>query len=178
MKSGIFCTLLLAVGSAASLFAQDPPQNEEEADQAYQQRIRKEYLKGVYIPQDLGDAFVTLNGLIDEESKKKFRSVSEEEAAIKLHFSLGRWIIHNWGFYEGSRLSHYLRTTVGLSYPDDMARFIIIAYHRNLNRRSLDVKPLADGFIQMRDSIRQKELEQGTVIEEWTRKREGGGKEN
>ena len=99
----------------------------------------------------------------------------EADASSKLHFSLGRWISHNWGFYEGSRLSHYIKTNLGITYPDDMSRFIIVTYHRNLNRKPLDVKTLMNGYLEKRDSAFQQELQKGTIIEEWTRKREGGG---
>lgn len=159
--------LLFVLVFSASAPAQDPPDTPEEYRENYQRRIRKEYLDGVYIPKDLTDAFVTLNTLIDKESKAKFRAVSEDTAATKLHFSLGRWMIRNWGFYEGSRLSHYIRENLDLYHPDDMARFIIITYHRSLNRRPLEVKELLEAFYEKREREKRRLLEEGKVIEEW-----------
>lgn len=141
--------LLGILGMANCLNAQDPPATEEEYEERYQRRITQSHLNGVYIPKDLADAFNRLNQLISPESMKKFKGMSEKDATHKLHFSLGRWLIYNWGFYEGSRLSHYLKG-LGLSHPDDMARFIIITYHRQLNRQSLEVKPLLEQLIEQR----------------------------
>lgn len=164
----------LALGSLA-LSAQKPPESLEEYEKAYEYRIRQEYLYGVYIPKDLTDAFIQLNKLIDEPSKQKFKSIDEEEATRKLFFSLGRWISHNWGFYGGSRLSHFLKG-LGLSHPDDMASFVIITYHRNLNRKPLEVRPLVEKFKAERLKEQEERRKQGDVIFEETRIRgkEGG----
>ena len=152
-----------------------PPATKEEFKKNYQQRIRKESINGVYIPKDVPDAFVQLNELIDEDSKQKFRKVHEDTAVTKLHFSLGRWIIRNWGFYEGSRLSHYLRTNLDIYHPEDMARFLIITYHRNLNRKPLNVKELVEKIHQKQEQERRQLLEEGTIIHEETRKRDNNG---
>jgi len=104
-----------------------------------------------------------LNGLIDDSSKQKFTAVNEMEAARKLHFSLGRWIIHNWGFYEGSRFSHYLKG-LGLTYPDDMARFVILTYHRNLKKAKLDVKTLLEAMLEDREEEHEARMKQGEVL--------------
>ncbi len=155
---------------AVTVLAQDPPVTEDEFEKAYQKRIKKEYLNGVYIPKDLADCFIQLNRLTDDESKAKFKNMTEEDAAHKLHFSLGRWIIYNWGFYEGSRLSFYLKN-LGISHPDDMAQFVIITYHRNLNKSKLDVKQLIDHYAEKKEMDRKKRLEQGEIIHEEKRKR-------
>jgi len=156
-------------------FAQKPAETKAEFDSLYQKRITQEYLYEVYIPRDLTDAFIQLNRLIDEPSKQKFRTLEEEEAANRLFFSLGRWITHNWGFYGGSRLSHFLRE-LGISHPEDMARFIIITYHRNLNRRPLEVKALVERFQEERRLEAEKRLKEGTILYEETRKvgKDGG----
>jgi len=145
---------------------QGPANNQSEFEKKYQRRLTKEYIYGVYIPKDLGDAFISLNKLIDEDTRIEFKNAPEEIVARKLHFSFGRWMIYNWGFYEGSRLSHYLNE-VGVYHPDDMARFLIITYHRNLNRRQLNVKELVDGFGASRELEQQKKLEKGTVVDSW-----------
>lgn len=175
----------LLLGCALPLFSQveKPAETEEEYEAVYQKRIQQEEIDGVYIPRDLVDAFTQLNQLIDEESKRKFRSVDEEEAARKLHFSLGRWITHNWGFYEGSRLSHYIRK-IGIYHPEDMARFIIISYHRYLNKKDLDIKGQLSYYQEKQERQRQEYIQQGTLLhqekrqlspEEQQRKSGGGG---
>lgn len=151
--------------------AQEFPVTEDQFEKEYQKRIQKEFLNGVYIPKDLADCFVQLNRLTDDASKTKFKNMPEEDAARKLHFSLGRWIIYNWGFYEGSRLSFYL-TNLGIGHPDDMAQFIIIAYHRNLNKNKLKVKELIDHYQAKREAEKKKRLQEGEIIHEETRKRQ------
>ena len=137
----------------------------------YQKRIKKERIFGVYIPKDITDCFIELNKKINTDSKEKFRIHSEEEASTKLHFSLGRWMIHNWSFYEGSRLSVYMNS-LGISYPDDMARFIIITYHRYLNKKPLKVKELATFYKEKVEKENEERMKKAKIIHEETRKRQ------
>ncbi len=102
-------------------------------------------LYGSYIPKDLNEVFVELNRKTDEQSRQRFRTVPEETAVEKLFFSLGRWMTHNWGLYEGSRLSKYFQD-LGIHHPDEMVTLMMIAYHRNLNRKSLDIKQLIETY--------------------------------
>ncbi|MCB0661954.1 MAG: hypothetical protein KDC24_04395 [Saprospiraceae bacterium] len=175
MKINTFLFFLVAfvcMLSATALSAQDgPANNKDEFQQKYEWRIKREILNGVYIPKDLGDAFNELNKKIDAESKAKFLMVPEDTAAIKLHFSLGRWMIVNWGFYEGSRFSHYLRQA-GITYPDDMARFVIITYHRFLNEKPLEIKALAESIKEERQADYKQKMEGATILHEETRVRE------
>ena len=151
-------------------FAQDSLGREDPHEKDYQERLEKTMINGVYIPKDLADCFIQLNRLTDEESRIKFKNMPEEDASRKLHFSLGRWIIYNWSFYEGSRLSYYL-SNLGVSHPDDMARFIITTYHRNLNRKKLDVKELLEFYKEKKQKQIEDRLKNGKVIHEETRKR-------
>lgn len=152
----------LIIGQA---LGQKPPETEQEFDEGYQRRIQMEYIDGVYIPKDLSDALAQLSKLVDRESKAKFKSVPEEEAIHKLHFSLGRWITLNWGFYEGSRLSHALRQ-MGVYHPEDMAGLIIRSFHRSLNQRPIDVKGQI-GAIQAEQKKRLEErLQKGNILYE------------
>lgn len=155
------------------LFFQNQSFSQSKADQRfekqYQDRITKEKINGVYIPKDLGDVFIQLNRLIDKKSRIKFKNASETAAVRNLHFSFGRWMIKNWGFYEGSRLSAYLKS-LGVHDPDDMADFLILCYHRNLNRNSLNVKEQVTQIQERRKRIREKRIRKGKVIKEFTRK--------
>ncbi len=142
---------------------------EDRFEENYQKRIKKERIHGVYIPMDITDAFMELNRLIAPADRAKFKSIPEEIAVSKLHLSLGRWMIYNWGFYEGSRLSHHLKETVGVSHPDNMAKFIIYTYHRSLNKQPLNVKELVEFFDTKRKKMVEEKKEKSKVIHKETR---------
>ncbi len=162
------CLLLIMSTLSVFAFTQKeftPPSTEGAIEAEYQKRIKKEYLNRVYIPKDLADCFIQLNKLIDEGSKKKFKVAPEEVVSRKLHFSLGRWMMVNWSFYQGSRLSAYLKD-LGIYEPDDMARFIIISYHRNLNRKELKIKEQITFYKEYREKKRIEKQAAGEVIHE------------
>jgi len=162
--------LLLAIcflGSCVSVFAQ----KEMTVEERYEWRLKQEKLYGIYIPKDLTDAFVQLNKRIDADSKAKFKNAEEAVVAQKLQFSLGRWMIVNWGFYEGSRLTAFLNQ-LDLHHPEDMARFIIITFHRSVNRESLEVKTLVEELKTKRAELEQDRLLQGEILHQETRIRE------
>lgn len=122
-----FCTCL-----SFNLLAQDSL--EVKFNKKYLENIQKSRINGVYIPRDMDDACKELTELSSEESIEKFKNAEEMMVVQKLHFGLGRWMIYNWNFYDGSRFSHYLKEK-GLSHPDDMAKFVMICYHRMLNEK-------------------------------------------
>lgn len=146
---------ILCFGLSTSLSAQKNSAAYQKWKKEYDERIQKEYLFDVYIPEDMGDAFLQLNKLIDASSKSKFKAAEEEAAVRKLHFSLGRWIIYNWQFYDGSRLSHSLKQ-LNIHHPDDMARVLIRSYHRYLNKRPLNIKEQVE-FIEERKKREREE---------------------
>ena len=117
------------------------PNTKDEIESQYEQNARKATIHGTYIPKDMDEALERLKNLSSEEALKKFKEAPEEGIDRKLHFGLGRWMIVNWYFYEGSRFEHYLRE-LGLIHPDDMADFMIICLHRSLNNKELDIKNL------------------------------------
>ncbi|MEM9889157.1 MAG: DUF6794 domain-containing protein, partial [Bacteroidota bacterium] len=165
MKKLLCCAFLFCFSS--SIFAQSKEQKQT-AEERYQWRIQQSELYGTYIPRDLTDAFLELNRLIPADAKKKFEKASEEAVAKKLHFSLGQWMMVNWGFYEGSRLTAFMNK-LGLYHPDDMARFLIISFHRSLNKAPLEVKALIGELVEKRENIKRERLEQGDILEETTR---------
>ncbi|MEO1257837.1 MAG: DUF6794 domain-containing protein [Bacteroidota bacterium] len=152
---------------SASAFAQ---QKEDPYQKKYEWRIRQEVLYGVYIPKDVNEAILVLNKLTDTESKAKFKNMSEEEAVTKLFFSLGRWISYNWSFHDGSRLAVVLQK-MGIYRPDDMSRFIMILFHRSLNKRPLEIKALLKIFHEKAELERNERLNKGTIIHEETRQK-------
>ena len=141
----------------------------EKQDSIYEANINREYLQGVYIPKDLEDCFNELIRLSPRESLDRMAAAPEELAAKKLHLGLGKWIAHNWSFYEGSRFSAYLKT-LGISYPDDMIEFTIISFHRHLNDVDLQIKELAKVYIDKREAELSKRLESAETISKRIRK--------
>jgi hypothetical protein len=115
----------------------------------YAWRIKQAVLFGQYIPKDLPDAFIQLGKLTDTVSRLKFRNLSEADAERKLFFSLNRWITTNWGFYEGSRFSFYLKET-GITFPEDQALAVVVAWHRHLNGKDVNFKEIRDRLVDKR----------------------------
>jgi len=144
------------------ILAQDTTYRER-YEMEYQQRIKLQKINGRYIPKDLNDALAQLDALVDPEGQVKFKAQPEDIAVRKIHFSFGKWMIVNWGFYEGSRLSHYLRSQ-GITYPDDMATTLMICFHRHLNGKPLEFEKLAMEFAEKRRKEVEERLKQGTVI--------------
>ena len=162
----VFVLIIQSTGWTQSL-----PQTEEEFDSLYAVRITKEELNGVYIPIDLNDAFRELQRLSSDADLEKFRDAPEEIISTKLHFGLGRWIYVNWGFYLGSRFSHYLKK-LGLEHPDDMTRFVIVSFHRHLNETPLDVEGQVSELQRARDKERQERAGRSETVLDTVRIRE------
>ncbi|GAB4493989.1 MAG: hypothetical protein OHK0019_19150 [Saprospiraceae bacterium] len=173
LKNGFFSTLFLLFLFSNALGAQTegPPSDEKEFEKQYQERIKKDRLNNVYIPKNLDDAMLQLDKIISVESQNKIKAIPEDSVCLKLHYRLGQWMILNWGFYGGSRLSHYLRSA-GVTFPDDMADLLILAYHRKLNGKPVSIKELAPSFREKRKKEHQEEIKQGKVIQEEKRKKE------
>jgi hypothetical protein len=159
------CALFLLLPSTLLGQVKSPPGSESEYAQRFQENQAKERINGVYIPKTLDDALAQLDKMIDPKAKNSLKIVDENTAATKLHFSLGRWMIVNWSFYEGSRFSNYLHSA-GITFPDDQADFMIRAYHRHVNGKSVEFKELATSYRAMRKEKHQKDLEGAKVIEE------------
>ncbi|MEY3053337.1 MAG: hypothetical protein RLY31_3122 [Bacteroidota bacterium] len=135
--------LLMVSFLPVCLYAQPAKAENDTYETKYAWRIRQEMLFGSYIPKDLQEVFLELNRKTDERSRQLFRSMPEDAAVEKLFFSLGRWMTHNWSLYEGSRLSRYFQE-LGVYHPDEMVSLIIVAYHRSLNRKPLEIKALIE----------------------------------
>lgn len=149
---------------------QTPPNNQEEFERQYKERITKERLFGVYIPKNLDDAIAQLDQLTSPEARNKMKAIPEDSVCLYLHGRLGQWMIVNWGFYDGSRLSHYLRSA-GITYPDDMADFLILAYHRHLTGQPVVIREMATWFREKRRKSWEEEVKSGEIIHEETRRK-------
>jgi len=129
--TAIFFTLFLI-----SLSAQTFPNTTAELDSVYAQNIKMSKLYGIYIPKDVDDAHERLSQMTPPDAIEKFKNAPDEiEVSRKLHLGIGRWMVINWNFEEGSRLSHYLKKQ-GVLHPDDMAQFLLRTYYRKLNNQS------------------------------------------
>lgn len=148
----------------------DPPANDQEFERQYQERIKKDRLNGIYIPKNLDDALTQLDKLSSPESKIKFKSIPEDSICLIMHNRLGQWMIVNWSFYEGSRLSYYLRSA-GVTFPDDMADFLLLSFHRHLHGKPVVIKDMAIYFREKRKQEWKNEVQEGEVLKEETRQR-------
>lgn len=173
----VFPFFLLLFSLSLNAQKEGPASDEKEFEAQYQERIKKEKLNNVYIPKNLDDAMLQMDKNISAESQSKIKIIPEDSVCRALHNRLGQWMILNWGFYGGSRLSHYLRSA-GVTFPDDMADFLILAYHRRLNGKSIEIKELARYFREKRKKEFEEEKKQGKVISEETRKRDTTGGKN
>ena len=153
----ICCFLAMVVGLGQTDQVKLP------SDSLYQENIRKSKLYGVYIPRDIEDAMLTLDKLTDEAAREPLKTIHEDTMARKLFFGLGRWMEYNWNFEEGSRMSHYLRKK-GLVYTEDMTRFMLITYHRHVNKRKPDTDALIQRILEERRKKQKAEEDKLPVI--------------
>ncbi len=151
MRKSLSALLFLWLVCCSSFFAQAQSLSSQDSvwQKQYEKRILKKTINGVYIPANLGEAHRQLNRLISPEARQKFKQMTEDEVRHKLFFSLGRWMTVNWSLYEGSRLGQRMRV-LGLYHPEDMAEFIMITYHRKLNKKPLGAKQLIEDMTAKR----------------------------
>ncbi len=168
LMKAISLVLIIVLTSPCFVFGQTNPRAEREFDSLYAIRIELEEIDGVYIPENLDDAFAELSRLSSSADLEKFKSAPEDVVRDKLHFGLGRWMIHNWGFYDGSRMSHYLKE-LGLEHPDDMAKFMVVSYHRHLNDIPLGIEEQVAYYKEYREQERLKREQQKELIHSETR---------
>jgi len=148
----------LLLGGMMTVQAQSSGQDDEVyTPEPYEVRIKKSYINGVYIPKDIQDAISELDKKIEPSALEAFKQYSEEEAASKSFFGFGRWMSHNWGLDEGSRLSFYFQNQ-GLSNVEDMVRVLMITYHRHINEKPLDTEDLVKQYRELRKLEYEKEL--------------------
>lgn len=152
---------LCAVMCSAQVSKDSISEAEKEYLRNYNERIKLTRIDGVYIPADLDDAFRELEVLSDPNGLTKFKQAPEELVAERLQGGLGRWMILNWGFYEGSRLSHYLKE-LGIHHPEDMSRFLLVSFHRHLNEQSLLVDQQVEHYQAMRKAAYEARIERDT----------------
>ncbi len=136
----------------------------EAYEKQYEFNIKQSRIDGVYIPKDVADAIREIKDLSPQDGLESYRDISDElEAAKKIHFGLGRWITVNWNFYDGSRLSHHLKDK-GILHPDDMAKYLLVMLHRDLNNRSESDEALIKMLAEERKKIAESLIEKKTKL--------------
>ncbi len=172
MPTQRFLLLLLAVliGNISVLTAQTPApaNNEDEYRQEFRKRVSQDRLFGVYIPADTEEALSELTRLSDGESRRSFMAQPEDRAYAALELTLGRWIVTNWGLHGGSRLSVYFGRR-GLRHPDDVAHYLILAWHRQLTGKLLWEEETIEQLTEARRAAVIAERRRGTVIDSTVR---------
>jgi len=150
----IFLLLQITLFLATSSWGQVSKQIQQ-IEELYAINIQQTHINDVYIPIDVDEAMVELDRLSDEAGRSKFLETDEDNAARVLIKGLGRWMIVNWNFYDGSRLSHYLKE-MGVSHPNDMAKFLIVSYHRYLRGAEQEYAARAKIYEEQRKADQEK----------------------
>lgn len=106
----------------------------EETDSEKKDYSFYEYINGVYIPENIEEAFSQLDYLLKDSIKTNIIKMTEVEFATYSHFGLGLWIRNNWGLWSMSRLYIFLNTK-GFKHPDDMSNYILTEYYSYLKNK-------------------------------------------
>ncbi len=150
----------------------EPAGNPAEFEKIYQKRIKLDTINGVYIPKNTEDAFAQLNKKIDARSRDKFMRTSEDTISTIAVRSLGKWMIMNWSFYEGSRLAAFLKAK-GVYHPEDQAAFLVVGYYRFLNNLPLKESERIKQFQDKRkEEVKARNLKGTTLSEKKLPKKE------
>ena len=168
---------VIVISNSITSYSQEFPNTEKEFKALYAKNIKKSRISGVYIPKDINDAFTELDNLSTDDSKAKFRSGTEDIVADRLHRALGQWMVVNWNFYEGSRLSHHIKG-IGVTHPEDMGEFMIRVYHRYLSDKPLDSEMLATKIEAKRKQMRRGDRDTYSILEEKVNKPADRGNED
>ena len=108
---------------------------EIEAQRAYEERLTKDSLNGVYIPQNMEECFIELDSLLKTKDKVEMKSLPSKDDMILYHHGLGTSLRNSWGLWGGSRLQKYFNSR-GVYHPDSMSAIILEYYHDWLNGKS------------------------------------------
>ncbi len=155
-----FCVLAFGQKKADE---KDLPSNRAEFEQDYATRIKKEYLYRTYIPKDVNDALDQLDKKLDASAKQQFIGFTEDQ--VKIKGGLKMWIINNWGFSYGSRLSHLLKG-MGITHPDDMAEFLMVTFHRSLLKEDLKIQEQIEFYKTKRNKIQEERAKKAKLVKE------------
>lgn len=146
-------TLTLTILFLGSTITAQTSEFEKSFNATYSKNIKKPRINGTYIPKNLDDVYKEINELSSPNALHRFKLGEEAVVSKKLALGLGRWMYVNWNFYEGSRISHLLKTKYNISHPEDMSEFLITCYHRHLNKKTIHEKELATKIVDARIAL-------------------------
>ena len=104
------------------------------------------------IPGTLDEALEALQRGLGEPTIARLR-IAEEDIAITLVPTLGRWMQEHWGLATGGPLAQYFEAR-GLDHPDDMAAVILTSLWRTLHYRSIRVDEQIAWYRATRGTLR------------------------
>ena len=94
-------------------------------------RFTADSINGVYIPENIYDAMLQIDGFWSDSVKQVVREMSVGQFTAGAHMGFGMWIRNNWQLWGGSRLSKYMTNQAG-AHPDDMSDIILRSYYKYL----------------------------------------------
>jgi hypothetical protein len=100
------------------------------------------------VPHTLEEALQALAQGLGDGTIAQLR-VDEEDIAIRLVPTLGRWMQDRWGLATGGPLAQYFQQR-GLDRPDDMAAVILTSLWRELHFRQIRLEEQIAWYIAMR----------------------------
>lgn len=87
------------------------------------------------VPRTVDEALDALQRGLGDRNIARLR-IAEEDVAITLVSTLGRWMQDHWGLATGGPLAQYFEAH-GLDHPDDMAAVILTSLWRTLHFRQI-----------------------------------------
>ena len=87
------------------------------------------------VPRTLDEALGALERGLGGETIERLR-IEEEDVAIRLVPTLGRWMQDHWALATGGPLARFFEDR-GLDRPDDMAAVILTSFWRRLHFRQI-----------------------------------------
>jgi hypothetical protein len=93
-----------------------------------------------YIPKDLDDALTYLNCSWTDKNKEDFKSKDESDAVTELHMGTGLGIRNGWELWKAKNSLYRFFKSKGIFHPDDISSIILTSFHRQLNKRQIDLE--------------------------------------
>ena len=103
------------------------------------------------VPRTLDEALDALARGLDSGTIARLR-VAEEDIAIRLVPTLGRWIAEHWRLWTGGPLFQHF-AALGLERTDDMAAIILTSFWRRLHYQPLRVEEQIRWYRQSSGSV-------------------------
>ena len=161
----IFILILMACMLQSALGQKGKKEYEAQFQAKYEENIKKEYLYGRYIPVDVDEAIEEVDKLLAVDVRQRFLSLPDSLAGPKGVNTIGPWLLRNWNLYNGSRLSHFMKTELALSHPVDMAFYILKLYYRDQNNIPYEKEALLDYIKDRRKQLFLQQVKDGKSAE-------------